>query len=183
MYGHKLPEILVGAKNIVKSIKKSVIFGYNIINPVEYGVAEIDENFNVLSLEEKPENPKSNWAVIGLYMYDNSVVDIAKSIRPSDRGELEITDINKFYLKNKNLKIQLLGRGYTWFDAGNCDDLYDAASFIRTIEKSQGFKIACLEEIVYRKGLINLEQLRAIVNKNKKTEYGSYLDEMIRLEK
>ena len=177
LFGSEMSETLIAAKNIVDN-DKSVIFGYNINNPVDYGVAEMDENLNVLSLEEKPENPKSNWAVIGLYMYNNSVVDIAKSIESSERGELEITDINKLYLKNENLKIQLLGRGYTWFDAGNCDDLYDASSFVRTIEKRQGFKIACLEEIAFNKGLISLQQIRTLAEESRSTRYGVYLNEI-----
>ena len=178
LFGWQMSEILKDSRDSVSNYKKPKIFGYHINNPTEFGVAEIDSDLNVVSLEEKPKNPKSNWAVIGLYMYDNSVVRIAKSLTPSDRGELEITDINKEYLENNNLGIQLLGRGCTWFDAGNCDDFYDAASFVRTLEKRQGFKIACLEEIAFNNGWIDKKQLSQLAYSMRSSAYGKYLEEL-----
>ena len=184
VYGNSLPEKLIAAKNEVTKNKNQVIFGYRVKNPTGFGVAEVDEKDNsVLSIEEKPAKPKSEWAVIGLYMYTNDVISVAKDIIPSARGELEITDVNKFYLNNKRLKIELLGRGFAWFDTGNCEDLFSASSFVRTIEKSQGFKIACIEEIAFRMGYIDIDQLFQFYSIQKNTEYGKYLYEIFHKEK
>ena len=158
-YGDGLSTFL---KNISSIEEGAVVFGYNVKDPRRYGVVSFDENHNVVSIEEKPNNPKSNWAVTGLYFYDNSVVEIAKTLKPSGRGELEITDINNVYLKSGKLKVKLLGRGYAWLDTGTYDSLIDASNFIRTIEERQGLKIGCIEEIAYRMGYITKEQLRKI---------------------
>ncbi len=175
LFGWQLPEILIEAKRRISEDKKSLIFGYMIKDPKSFGVAELNKDLEVISLEEKPDNPKSNWATIGLYMYDASVVEVAKSIEPSPRGELEITDINKKYLEDKSLGIELLGRGCTWFDAGNCDDYHEASSFVRTIENRQGYKIACLEEIAYNKGLIDKNKLSQFAKEKQNSKYGQYL--------
>ncbi|NNG67953.1 glucose-1-phosphate thymidylyltransferase RfbA [Caldanaerobacter subterraneus] len=156
----------------------AIIFAYPVKNPWDYGVVEFDENGKAISIEEKPKNPKSNFAIPGLYFYDNQVVGIAKSIKPSWRGELEITDVNKVYLEMGKLKVQLLGRGFAWLDTGTPDSLLEAANFIATIQKRQGLYIACIEEIAYRMGYITKEQLKELGQKMKKTEYGRYLLEM-----
>lgn len=167
--------------NLVNLLKESsslkdgaVAFGYYIKDPGRYGVIEFDDNCNVISIEEKPKRPKSNYAVCGLYFYDNDVVKIAKKLKPSKRGELEITDVNNEYLKMGKLKVKLLGRGYAWLDTGTYDALIDASIFIKTVEDRQGLKIGCVEEIAYRVGFINREQLESIA-KNINTEYGAYL--------
>jgi len=151
------------------------IFGYYVNNPNAYGVVEFDDRGNVISIEEKPEKPKSNYAVPGLYFYDNNVVDIAKSLKPSARGELEITDINRIYLKNNKLKVKILGRGFAWFDTGTHDALLEAGNFVQTVQKRQGLYIACIEEIAYHNGFITKEQLRLLAEPLIKTEYGKYL--------
>lgn len=151
------------------------IFAYPIENPVDFGVVEFDDNFNVLSLEEKPEHPKSNYAIPGLYFYDNKVVQIAKNLKPSDRGELEITDINKVYLKNKELKAIPLGRGFAWLDTGTPSSMLKASNFVETIQERTGFYVSCIEEIAWRQGFISDEQLEAIGNELKKVQYGKYL--------
>jgi len=156
----------------------SVIFGYYVDNPQRYGVAEFDKNLNIISLEEKPRDPKSNYAITGLYFYDNKVVEIAKNIAPSNRGELEITDVNKEYLKQSKLKVELLGRGFAWLDTGTHESLLEAGKFVEIIEKRQGLKIACLEEIAYRMGFINKKQLEYCTSKYGKSEYGDYLREL-----
>lgn len=153
----------------------ATIFGYYVMNPTDYGVIEFDSDMNVLSIEEKPEKPKTNYAVPGLYFYDNSVVDIAKNIKPSERGELEITSINKEYLRRGELKVQLMGRGFAWFDTGNPDALLDAANFIATIQKRQGLYISCIEEIAYKRGFIDRDQLIHLAEEQIKTPYGQYL--------
>jgi glucose-1-phosphate thymidylyltransferase len=158
----------------------ALIFGYYVKDPERYGVADIDEAGNVLSLEEKPKNPKSNYAVTGLYFYDNTVIDIAKDIKPSQRGELEITDINKAYLESKKLKLQIMGRGMAWLDTGTHESLLDASNFIATIENRQGLKIACLEEIAFRKGYIDAEQVERLATPMMKNQYGQYLMEIIK---
>ncbi|WP_293960495.1 glucose-1-phosphate thymidylyltransferase RfbA [uncultured Fusobacterium sp.] len=155
--------------------KGAEIFGYLVKDPREYGVVEFDENMNVLSLEEKPEKPKSKYAIPGLYFYDNTVVEKAKSLKPSKRGELEITDLNKLYLEEKNLKVNLLGRGFAWLDTGNHKNLLQASNFIETIQERQGNYIACLEEIAYKNGWITREQLKELAKPLLKTEYGKYL--------
>ena len=170
-FGHGFSEILDKAKN---RITGATIFGYYVEDPCRYGIVELDKNKKPVSITEKPKNPKSNWAVPGLYFYDNSVVKIAKSIKPSARGELEITDINKIYLKRKKLSVELLGRGFAWLDAGTYDSLLDSALFIRTIEERQGIMVGCLEEIAYKKGFINKKKL---LDKSKKLNsvYAKYL--------
>lgn len=155
--------------------KGAEIFGYLVKDPREYGVVEFDKNMNVLSLEEKPENPKSKYAIPGLYFYDNTVVEKAKSLKPSKRGELEITDLNKLYLEEKNLKVNLLGRGFAWLDTGNHKNLLQASNFIETIQERQGNYVACIEEIAYKNGWITREQLKELAKLLLKTEYGKYL--------
>jgi glucose-1-phosphate thymidylyltransferase len=151
------------------------VFGYHVSDPRAYGVAGFDAQGNVTSLEEKPEHPRSNYAVTGLYFYDNQVVDIAKSIKPSPRGELEITDLNRRYLEMGNLCLEKLGRGSAWLDTGTHDNLMDASRFVQTIEKRQGLKIACPEEIAFRQGFIDAGQLAALGEEQKKSGYGTYL--------
>ena len=162
-------------KRLAKLEKGAEIFGYLIKDAREYGVVEFDKNMNVLSLEEKPENPKSKYAIPGLYFYDNTVVEKAKSLKPSKRGELEITDLNKLYLEEKNLKVNLLGRGFAWLDTGNHKNLLQASNFIETIQERQGNYIACLEEIAYKNGWITREDLKELAKPLLKTEYGKYL--------
>ncbi|PTL32761.1 glucose-1-phosphate thymidylyltransferase [Prevotella sp. oral taxon 376] len=158
---------------------KATVFGYYVNDPERYGVAEFDAEGNCLSIEEKPEHPKSNYAVVGLYFYPNSVIEIAKNIKPSDRGELEITTINQEYLKRNQLKLQTLQRGFAWLDTGTHDSLFEASTFIEVMEKRQGLKVACLEEIAYKKGWINSDQLREIAKPMLKNEYGKYLIHLI----
>jgi glucose-1-phosphate thymidylyltransferase len=153
----------------------ATIFGYRVKDPERFGVVEFDSQNNAISIEEKPHNPKSEFAVTGLYFYDNTVVEIAKSINPSERGELEITDINKVYLEKHSLKVELLGRGFAWLDTGTHNSLLEASVFIETVEKRQGFKVACLEEIAYRMGYISKKQLLKLAQPLLKSEYGTYL--------
>jgi len=164
-------------KNVAEG--KSTVFGYYVNDPERYGVAEFDKKGNVISIEEKPKDPKSNYAIVGLYFYTNDVVQIAKSIKPSNRGELEITTVNQQYLKRNDLKVQLLGRGFAWLDTGTHDSLMQAGQFIETIEKRQGLKVACLEEIAYRMKYINAEQVRKLAEPLKKNGYGQYLLNLI----
>ena len=165
-------------KNVAKG--KSTVFGYYVNDPERYGVAEFDTNGNVISIEEKPNDPKSNFAVVGLYFYTNDVVQIAKNIQPSKRGELEITSVNQTYLQQKTLKVELLGRGFAWLDTGTHDSLMEAGQFIETIEKRQGLKVACLEEIAYRMKYISAEQVRKLAEPLKKNGYGKYLLNLIK---
>ncbi|KOY50655.1 glucose-1-phosphate thymidylyltransferase RfbA [Polaribacter dokdonensis] len=174
-YGHGLTEMLKAAKENVEKDRKSTVFGYYVNDPERYGVAEFDTEGNVTSIEEKPEKPKSNYAVVGLYFYTDEVVEIAKRIKPSDRGELEITTINQQYLEKKELKVQLMGRGFAWLDTGTHDSLMEAGQFIETIEKRQGLKVACLEEIAYYMKYIDAKQLKRLAEPLKKNGYGQYL--------
>ncbi|EPG1716834.1 glucose-1-phosphate thymidylyltransferase RfbA [Morganella morganii] len=153
----------------------AVVFGYEVQDPERFGVVEFDDHYNAVSIEEKPVKPKSKYAVTGLYFYDNDVIEIAKNIKPSERGELEITTVNQIYLKNNKLKVELLGRGFAWLDTGTHDSLLDAASFVETIEKRQGFKVACLEEIAYRQGWLTSDKIKQQSAKLAKTNYGKYL--------
>ena len=174
-YGSHLPEILRRASY---RDEESTIFGYYVKDPRAYGVVEIDENGKAISIEEKPENPKSNYAVPGLYFYTNDVVEIAKNVKPSARGELEITSINDEYMKRGKLAVEKLGRGMTWFDTGTHDALLETASFVQTIEKRQGMQVCCPEEIAYKKGWITAEELSKLAEKYMKTEYGVYLKDL-----
>jgi len=175
-YGHGLSDMLQTA---AKTDDGAVVFGYYVNDPERYGVVEFDKNGMVVSLEEKPEKPKSHYAVVGLYFYDNSVVSIAENIKPSPRGELEITDVNKEYLKRGKLSVQSMGRGYAWLDTGTHDSLAEAGSFIKAIEDRQGLKVACLEEIAFRMKYIDIEGLKKVSEKTKKSTYGEYLARII----
>lgn len=174
-YGHGLPEMLRNARQNAQEEKKATVFGYYVSDPERYGVAGFDAKGNVTSIEEKPEQPKSNYAVTGLYFYTNEVVQIAKNIKPSKRGELEITSVNQVYLEKGDLKVVTMGRGYAWLDTGTFESLLEAGTFIETIEKRQGLKVACLEEIAYEMGYITKDQLIEQGNKLKKSGYGTYL--------
>ena len=177
-YGHGLSTLLEKSIRNVKLNKTATVFGYWVKDPERYGVAEFDKVGKVLSIEEKPKKPKSNYAVVGLYFYTNEVVEIAKNIKPSARGELEITTVNQEYLKRKRLKVELMGRGYAWLDTGTHESLLDASSYVQTIETRQGLKIACLEEIAYVKKYISKEQLIKLANSLGKSQYGQYLKEI-----
>lgn len=174
-YGHGLTELLRKAVKDVNTKGGATVFGYYVKDPERYGIVEFDKDGNVLSVEEKPQNPKSNFAITGLYFYDNNVIEIAKNLTPSGRGELEITDVNKEYLKRGKLRVELLGRGYAWLDTGTHESLLEAGEFIATIEKRQGLKIACIEEIAYRLGYIKEHQFKKIALSFNKSEYGKYL--------
>lgn len=171
-YGQHFSEKLLVAAAVKKGAS---VFGYHVTDPERFGVVEFDENGKALSIEEKPEQPKSNYAVTGLYFYDNDVVDIAKNIKPSSRGELEITDVNIAYLNRGDLNVELLGRGFAWLDTGTHDSLLEAGQFVQTVEHRQGFKVACLEEIAFVQGWLSKEQLLEQAEKLKKTGYGEYL--------
>lgn len=174
-YGHGLTDLLkTGVKNVTEN-SKATVFGYCVQDPERYGVAEFDVSGNVVSIEEKPTDPKSNYAVVGLYFYPNSVVEIAKGLKPSARGELEITAVNQKYLHAKDLKVELMGRGYAWLDTGTHESLLEASNYIQIIEKRQGLKVACLEEIAYEMGYISREKLIELATPLKKNEYGQYL--------
>ena len=157
----------------------ATVFGYQVTDPERFGVVEFDDDFKAISIEEKPKNPKSNYAVTGLYFYDNSVIEMAKQITPSERGELEITTINQLYLEQNRLKVELLGRGFAWLDTGTHESLMDASNFVYTIEKRQGLKVACLEDIAYRKGWVNKADLQELVKPLAKTGYGQYIQKLI----
>ncbi|NOU59221.1 glucose-1-phosphate thymidylyltransferase RfbA [Marinifilum caeruleilacunae] len=174
-YGDGLSKMLANSRRNVEQERKSTVFGYYVSDPERYGVAAFDKEGNVTSIEEKPEKPLSNYAVVGLYFYPNSVVEIAKNIKPSHRGELEITTVNQEYLMQGNLKVELMGRGYAWLDTGTHESLLDAGRFVETIEKRQGLKVACLEEVAYLKEYITKEQLLKLAEPLKKNEYGQYL--------
>jgi glucose-1-phosphate thymidylyltransferase len=174
-YGHGLTELLLKARKNVESEKQATVFGYYVNDPERYGVAEFDKEGNVLSVEEKPQNPKSNYAVIGLYFYPNDVIQVAKNIKPSDRGELEITSVNEEYLKRSQLKVELMGRGYAWLDTGTHESLLEAGRFIQTIQKRTGLMVASLEEIAFEKGFIDSNQLNELAKPLAKSGYGDYL--------
>ena len=179
-YGQHFSQMLSQAVNNVKQEQKATVFGYYVKDPERYGVAEFDPEGNVLSIEEKPKNPKSNYAIVGLYFYPNKVIQIAKGIQPSSRGELEITSVNQEFLSQKELKVQLLGRGFAWLDTGTHDSLTEATNFVETIEKRQGLKISCLEEIAYRRGWITKEKLAVLAQQLAKNGYGQYLLDLIK---
>lgn len=179
-YGQGFRLMLEEAVKDVEENGKSTIFGYYVNDPQRYGVAAFDKHGNVLSIEEKPESPKSNYAVVGLYFYPNSVVEIAKDIKPSARGELEITSVNQHYLEASSLKLRQLGRGFTWLDTGTHESLSEASTYVEVIEKRQGLKIACLEEIAYNKGWINNQDMVRLAQPMKNNEYGQYLLDIIK---
>lgn len=174
-YGAGLPKLLASKTNV----KGGCVFAYQVSDPERYGVVEFDENFKAVSIEEKPAEPKSNYAVPGLYFYDNSVVEIAKNLKPSPRGELEITDVNKIYLEKGQLEVGVMSRGTAWLDTGTFDSLHEASEFVKVLEKRQGFKISCIEEIAYTKGFINREQLMEAAAKYGKSGYGDYLKALL----
>ena len=171
-HGQNITGIL---NNAIENLDGATVFGYPVKDPRAFGVVEFDKDYNVLSIEEKPEKPKSNFVVPGLYFYDNSVVDIAKNIKPSDRGEIEITAVNNEYLKMKKLKVSLLGRGIAWLDTGTPEGLLKAAEFVEAVQSRQGFYMSCIEEIAWRKGFINTEQLLQLGQELKTTDYGKYI--------
>lgn len=179
-YGQSFTAMLKTAVSNAEKEQKATVFGYYVNDPERYGVAEFDESGKVLSIEEKPACPKSNYAVVGLYFYPNKVVDVAKRIKPSDRGELEITTVNQEFLKDEELQVQLLGRGFAWLDTGTHDSLSEASTFVEVIEKRQGLKIACLEEIAYRNGWIDAGRLKQVAAPMSKNQYGQYLLNLIK---
>jgi glucose-1-phosphate thymidylyltransferase len=174
-YGHGLPELLRNARKNVEEDKQATVFGYYVNDPERYGVAEFDANGKVTSIEEKPTEPKSNYAVVGLYFYPNSVVQVAKSIKPSHRGELEITTVNQEYLKKDALKVELMGRGFAWLDTGTHESLIEASNFIETLQKRTGLMVSCPEEIAYKRGFITKEQVAELAKPLSKNDYGQYL--------
>ncbi len=176
-FGHGFSDSLKEASKLKDG---ALVFGYSVKDPQRFGVVEFDKDFNVLSIEEKPNKPKSNFAVTGLYFYDNSVVEIAKNVKPSHRGELEITSVNQEYLKRGKLKVELLGRGFAWLDTGTHDSLIEAGQFVQTIEHRQGYKIACLEEIAFKKGWIDKEKILEIAKPLSKNGYGQYLFDLVK---
>ena len=182
-YGSGFTGLLRESVATAEKNRKATVFGYYVNDPERYGVAEFDENGNCLSIEEKPEHPKSNYAVVGLYFYPNDVVEIAKNIKPSARGELEITTVNQKYLKRGDLKVQTLQRGFAWLDTGTHDSLSEASTFIEVIEKRQGLKVACLEEIAYKKGWISDEKLKEVATPMLKNDYGKYLMSLLECKK
>jgi len=175
-YGHGLVSILTECAKLQQGAK---IFAYRVAEPQHYGVVEFDANHRVISIEEKPRHPKSNYAIPGIYFFDNRAVEIAKKIDPSDRGELEITDVLKYYLLNQNLSVEVLGRGFAWLDTGTHDTLLQAANFVQAMEVRQGLKIACIEEIAYRNGYITAEQLKSLAQRLGKSNYGKYLEDIL----
>ncbi len=177
-FGHDLPKIMLSAKEEVERNGGACIFAYYVHAPERFGVVEFDETGKVLSIEEKPKKPRSNYAVVGMYFYDSDAVEIAKTVKPSQRGELEITSVNQRYLDEGRLRVKLLGRGFAWFDAGTHDSFLEAGDFVATIEKKTGLMIGCIEEIAYRNGWIDREQLLKLAEALKKTEYGKYLKKL-----
>ena len=175
-YGQGLTQIL---RRAVDQINGAIVFGYRVKDPKRFGVIEFDANLKAISIEEKPEHPKSQYAITGLYFYDNDVIDIAKQVKPSIRGELEITDVNQAYLERGELRVQLLGRGFVWLDTGTHESLLEAAQFVETIETRQGYKIACLEEIAFNNGWLEIKQLQNLANSVGKSSYGRYLKSLL----
>ncbi|MGV3551287.1 glucose-1-phosphate thymidylyltransferase RfbA [Rhizobium sp.] len=171
-FGHGLPDLMKEARD---NLDGGTVFAYHVVDPERYGVVEFDEKMNALSIEEKPRTPKSNWAVAGLYFYDSSVVEIAAGLKPSARGEYEITDVNRIYLERNKLKVSIMGRGYAWLDTGTPDSLLEAAEFVRTLEKRQGFKIACPEEVALLQGYISTDTFEKQAERYGKSDYGRYL--------
>jgi len=178
-YGQSFIRLLKESVNKAEQEGKATVFGYYVTDPERYGVAEFDVEGNVLSIEEKPENPKSNYAVVGLYFYPNQVIEVAENIKPSARGELEITTVNQQFLEENNLTVQLLGRGFAWLDTGTHDSLAEASTFIEVIEKRQGLKVACLEEIAFRNGWVNRKKLEEMMTPMLKNQYGQYLKALL----
>ena len=178
-YGRGFSRLLQESVESTSFSKKATVFGYYVTDPENFGVVELDENNKAISIEEKPKVPKSNYAVVGLYFYPNDVIKISKSIKPSERGELEISSVNEKYLKRGKINVKLMGRGFTWLDTGTHDSLLEASNFIHTIEKHSGLKVACLEEIAYKMGYINSDQLTKLIIPLKKTGYGKYLKDMV----
>ena len=177
-YGKGFSGLLNSAKSNLKN-KKATVFGYNVNNPSDFGIASFDINKNLINIEEKPKSPNSNTAVVGLYYYPNNVVKIASKIQPSRRGEFQISSVNQYYLDNKDLKIEILGRGFTWLDTGTHDSLLEASNFIKTLEKHSGYKVACLEEIAFKMKFINLKKLRELTNPFGNSSYGKYLKSLV----
>ncbi|RXJ74681.1 glucose-1-phosphate thymidylyltransferase [Veronia nyctiphanis] len=177
-YGQSFSKQLKNAKELALS-GKATVFGYQVKDPERFGVVEFDEDMRAISLEEKPAQPKSNYAVTGLYFYDNRVVDFAKDVRPSERGELEITTLNEIYLNNGSLNVELLGRGFAWLDTGTHESLHEASSFVQTIENVQGLKVACLEEVAWRNGWLTTKEIENLAGPMLKNEYGQYLNRII----
>jgi glucose-1-phosphate thymidylyltransferase len=171
-FGHGLPKLMASAR---AELSGGTVFAYHVVDPERYGVVEFDDKMHALSIEEKPAKPKSNWAVAGLYFYDPSVIDIAANLKPSARGEYEITDVNRAYLERGRLKVSIMGRGYAWLDTGTPDSLLEAAEFVRTLEKRQGFKIACPEEVALLQGYVSTEEFEKQATRYGKSEYGKYL--------
>ena len=176
LYGKGLSKMMIDAIQFVKNENKSIIYGYSVKNPSRYGVVEFDKDNNIISIEEKPKVPKSNHAIIGLYFYNNDVINYSKKIKPSKRGELEITDINNLYIENNTIKVNLLGRGFAWLDSGTPNALLSASNFIQMIEERQGLKISCIEEIAYRMKFINFREFKELVKNLPKSEYKNYLE-------
>jgi glucose-1-phosphate thymidylyltransferase len=177
-YGKGFTGLLNSAKSNLK-INKATVFGYNVNNPSDFGIASFDINKNLINIEEKPKSPKSNTAVVGLYFYPNNVVKIASKIQRSNRGEFEISSLNQYYLDNKDLKIEILGRGFTWLDTGTHDSLLEASNFIKTVEKHSGYKVACLEEIAFKMKFINLKKLKELTKPFGDSSYGKYLKSLV----
>jgi glucose-1-phosphate thymidylyltransferase len=175
-FGHGLPDLMAGAR---ADLNGGTVFAYHVVDPERYGVVEFDDKMKALSIEEKPAVPKSNWAVAGLYFYDSSVIDIAANLKPSARGEYEITDVNRIYLERGRLKVSIMGRGYAWLDTGTPDSLLEASEFVRTLEKRQGFKIACPEEVALLQGLISPTEFETQAARYGKSDYGRYLRSLI----
>ena len=179
-FGGGLPELLRNSVEEVKNNQKAIVFGYHVNDPQRYGVAEFDRNGDLISIEEKPTRPKSNYAISGLYFYPNDVIKITKKQKPSDRGELEITDVNKEYLNNQKLRMVKMGRGFTWLDTGSQETLLEASQFVQTLEKRQGMKISCIEEIAFRMGYIDKENLEILGNSMGNSSYGQYLTRIVK---